>query len=135
MSKTPKDFTKKYTKLYRLYFSLSIILLVAPILAYAIMGFVDGSAREKFRLGMTLIVAGILTLVNLIFKFHIRSVIWIVVLGIYFCVDNIAPLLLTVSISTILDEFILTPLYKKYRAKSKINREIDKRLEDARRER
>lgn len=130
MAKTAKsNITKKYTMLYRLFLSLSIILLVAPILVYAIMGFIEGNAKDKFTLGMTLIVAAILTAINLIFKFHIRSVIWIVVLGIYFCIDNIMPLLLTVSISTILDEFVLTPLYKNYRAKVKINREIDKRVE------
>lgn len=129
MAKTSKsDITKKYTILYRLFFSLSIMALIVPILVYSIIGFVDGTVKEKLTLGITLVVAIMLTIINLIFKFHIRSVIWIIVLGIYFCIDNIMPLLLTVAISTILDEFILTPLYKNYRAKAKINREIDKRI-------
>lgn len=130
MAKTSKsNITKKYTMLYRLFLSLSIILLVAPILVYAIIGFIEGDAKEKFTLGVTFVVATILVLINVIFKFHVRSVMWIIVLGIYFCIENMIPLLLIIAISTIIDEFVLTPLYKKYRAKAKINREIDKRME------
>lgn len=121
--------TKKYSSLYKMFFAFSIIVTVLPIIVYAIMGFVDGSVREKLTLGITLIVAIILTVINLIFKFHLRSSLWIVVLGIYFCIDNIMPLLLIVAIGSILDEFIFTPLYKSFKSKAKINKEIDKRLE------
>lgn len=127
MSETSK-ITKRYTILYRLFLALSIIALAVPVVVYSVIGFVNGDVKEKLTLGITLIIAIMLTMINLIFKFHIRSVIWILVLGIYFCIDNIMPLLLIVAISTILDEFIFTPLYKKYRSKARINREIDKRI-------
>lgn len=129
MAKKPKsDITKKYLMLSRLFFWLSIIMTIVPVLVYVVKAFVDGAPSQKLTLGITVIVALILTVINLIFKFHIRSVIWIMVLGIYFCIDNIMPLLLIVAISTILDEFVLTPLHKNFRAKAKINREIDKRI-------
>ena len=121
------EVTRKYQRLYILFFSLSLLILTAPVVVYVIIGFVNGEVTEKLTLGATVAIACILTVINILCKFHIRSILWIVVLGIYFCIDNILPLLLMVAIGTILDEFILTPLYKKYKSKAAINKEIDKR--------
>lgn len=121
------DITKKYQRLAILFQSLSIIVLVAPLAYYTILGFINGETTEKFTLGITFVIAAILFIVNVLFKYHIRSTIWILVLGIYFCIDDILPLLFMVAIGTILDEFLLTPLYKSYKNKCTINREIDKR--------
>lgn len=129
MAKTNKsDITKHYLALSRLFLALSIIVTVVPLLVYVIMGFVNGEVHEKITLGISFTVAVLLLAVNIIFKYHIRSVLWILVLGIYLCLDNILPLLLVVAIGTILDEFVLTPLHKSYKSKAKINVEIDKRL-------
>lgn len=121
------EVTRKYQRLYILFFSLSLLILTAPVVVYVIIGFVNGEVTEKLTLGATVVIACILTVINILCKFHIRSILWIVVLGIYFCIDNIMPLLLMVAIGTILDEFVLTPLYKKYKSKAAINKEIDKR--------
>lgn len=121
------EITKKYQRLAILFQALSIIVLVAPLAYYTILGFINGETTEKLTLGITFVIAAILFIVNVLFKYHIRSTIWILVLGIYFCIDNILPLLFMVAIGTILDEFILTPLYKSYKNKCTINREIDKR--------
>lgn len=122
------DITKRYINLSRLFHAISIIILIAPILVYVVLGFANGEITQKVTLGITLSIALLLTIVNAIFKFHIRSVIWIMVLGIYFCLQNIMPLLLIVAVGTILDEFILTPLHKSYKNKATINKEIDKRI-------
>ena len=121
------DITKKYQRLAILFHALSIIVLVAPLAYYIILGFINGETTEKFTLGITFVIAVILFIINVLFKYHIRSTLWILVLGIYFCMDNILPLLFMVAIGTILDEFVLTPLYKSYKNKCTINREIDKR--------
>lgn len=121
------DITKKYQRLYILFQALSILILVAPLAYYTIYGFINGEVTEKLTLGITFVVACILLVINVLFKYHIRSTIWVLVLGIYFCIDNILPLLLMVAIGTILDEFVLTPLYKMYHTKCTINKEIDKR--------
>ena len=121
------EITKKYQRLSILFQCLSILVLVAPLAYYTILGFINGETTEKFTLGITFVIAAILFIVNVLFKYHIRSTIWILVLGIYFCMDNILPLLFMVAIGTILDEFILTPLHKSYKNKCTINREIDKR--------
>ena len=121
------DITKKYQRLYILFQALSILILVSPLAYYTIYGFINGEVTEKLTLGITFVVACILLVINVLFKYHIRSTIWVLVLGIYFCIDNILPLLLMVAIGTILDEFVLTPLYKMYHTKCTINKEIDKR--------
>ena len=123
------DITKKYIHLYRLFQCLSLIILIVPLLVYGIKGFIEGAVGEKFTLGITITIAAILVALNILFKYRIRSTIWIVVLGIYVAVDNILPLLLCVAIGTIVDEFILTPLAKHYKSKASINKEIDKRME------
>ena len=122
------DITKKYIHLSRFFRALQILILLLPIIVYAVMGFVNGEVTEKITLGISLTVALILFVINIVFKFHLRSCLWIMVLGIYFCIDNIMPLLLIVAIGTIVDEFLLTPLYKSFKNKATINKEIDKRL-------
>ena len=119
--------TKKYKRLNIALRILSVILLLAPIIVFSIIGFIEGQVHEKLVLGCTLITALILVLINAIFKYNIRSTLWICILGIYMCLDNIMPLLLIIAISTIIDEFIVTPLQKKYKNLYVINNEIDKR--------
>lgn len=123
------NITKKYTNLYWLFRSISFLILVLPLIIYGVKGFIEGDVTEKFTLGMTISISAILVALNILFKYHIRSTIWIIVLGIYFCIENIMPLLLCIAIGTILDEFIFTPLYKSYKNKATINKEIDKRVE------
>lgn len=120
--------TRKYINLSRLYFWLSILCTISPVIVYLIRAFVIGTPTQKLSLGCFATVAVILVAINVMFKMHIRSTIWILILGIYLVLHNILPLLLMIACSTILDEFILTPLHKKYKSKACINKEIDKRL-------
>lgn len=120
--------TRKYKNLSILFLALSILVLVAPLAYYSIEGFIEGETTEKFTLGLTFVIASILFVINILFKFHIRSTIWVLVLGIYFCLDNILPLIFMVAIGNILDEFLFTPLHKHYKSKASINKEIDKRI-------
>ena len=119
--------TKKY-KIYTVLLTiLSFILLVVPIVVFSIIAFINGEPHEKLTLGCALTVSLILVLINALFKYHIRSTLWIAILGIYYCMDNILPLLLIIAISTILDEFVITPLKKKYKLQYTINNQFDKR--------
>lgn len=120
--------TKKYTRLACLFWLLTFMCVYAPLISYAVAAFVNAEVEQKATLGITLVVAAILTAINVIAKYHIRSTLWIVLLGIYYCMKEIMPLLLIIAIGTILDEFVFTPLYKSYKNKARINREIDKRV-------
>ena len=128
MANKMSDVTKSYKIKALIFQCLSILVLAAPIIYYTILGFINGETTEKFTLGITVVIAAIMLAINIIFKYHLRSTLWIVVLGIYICLDNIQALLIMVAVGTILDEFLLTPLHKSYKSKANINREIDKRL-------
>lgn len=122
--------TSKYKKTYVLARILSAIMVIVPLFIYAIIGFVQGSIRSKLVLGMCLIVAAIFVIINIIAKHRIRSTIWLVLIGIYSACNNIVPLLIIIAVTTILDEFVFEPIYKKYKAKYEINKEIDARSEE-----
>lgn len=128
MPKKMSDTTKKYKSLSLLFLSLSILVLAAPLVYYVIAAFVQGDVGEKATMGVTVVVAAAMFIANILFKFHIRSTLWVLVLGIYMCLDSIQVLLICVAVGTILDEFILTPLHKKYKSKGEINLEIDRRM-------
>ena len=123
------DITKEYKTKYRMFAITSLILNVLPIVIYTIIGFINGDVKQKVTLGLTLFVAISLVLVNFLFKYSIRSTIWILMIGIYVALDNITTLLIIIAVCTIVDEFIITPLEKKYKDKYKINKEMDERLD------
>lgn len=120
--------TKKYERLSLLFYWLGVITLLAPVIIYTAIGFAEGTITEKISLGMTLIGAIILTALNVLFKTHYRSGIWLVIIGLFFCLESIMPLLTCVAVATILDEFVFTPLHNMYKQKYTINKEIDKRI-------
>ena len=119
--------TKKYKIKLNICRLLSFTLTVLPVIIYTIMGFMDGTIGEKVSLGICVILALIFVLINIMFKYHIRSTLWVLLIGIYVCIDNIIPLLIKMAATTIIDEFVLVPLINKYKNKYIINKEIDLR--------
>ena len=119
--------TKKYKIKLNICRLLSFTLTVLPVIIYTIMGFMDGTIGEKVSLGICVILALIFMLINIMFKYHIRSTLWVLLIGIYVCIDNIIPLLIIMAATTIIDEFVLVPLINKYKNKYIINKEIDLR--------
>lgn len=122
------DVTKKYKRTNKILSFFSILLNCIPILSYTIIAFANGSIRQVTALGLALTVAIMFTIINLVFKHHIRSTIWILLLGIYVCLKNITPLLILIAACTMIDEFAINPLRKKYKQLYTINKEIDKRV-------
>jgi hypothetical protein len=119
--------TKKYKRLATLFSLLSILVLLAPMVYYLVEAFITGMVIEKLALGGLATMAIILTLFNTIMKANLRSPIWLLLIGIFLVLDNILPLIIMIACGTILDEFILTPLARRYRNLYTINKEIDKR--------
>ena len=119
--------TKKYKIKLNICRLLSFTITVLPVIIYVIKGFMDGSIGEKVSLGICVILALMFMLINVMFKYHIRSTLWVLLIGIYVCIDNIIPLLIIMASTTIIDEFVLVPLINKYKNKYIINKEIDLR--------
>lgn len=119
--------TKKYQTGYWICTVISWLLVLGPLICYAFYGFCNAEVEQKATLALTVIAAAFLTVLSMLMKFHIRSTMFILLLGIYVCIKNILPLIIIISICTILDEFVVTPLQKMYHNKLIINKEIDKR--------
>lgn len=121
--------TKKNKIIYWVFNLLSFFVTFVPLIVYIIKGYIDADlTTEKVGLTCTIMVAFILTAVNFIFKFNIRSTLWIILLGVYFCIDNILTMIILIAVGTILDEFLFTPMKKVFKNRYTINKEIDKRL-------
>ena len=121
--------TNKYKILYWIFNILSFVVMFVPIAVYVIKGYIEADlTTEKVGLTCTIMVSIILVSINFLFKYHIRSTLWILLLGVYFCIDNILAMIILIAVGTILDEFVLTPLKKSFKNKYTINKEIDKRL-------
>ena len=124
--------TKKYKKIYWILFATSIVLNFLPVLVYVIKGYASIEVEEyrKVVLTGTMMISLLLCIYNVLAKKHLRSVVWILLLGVYYAIQKIELLLILIAICTVIDEFIVEPLIKKYRAKWKTNAEIDSRLDD-----
>lgn len=124
MSQTTKSLKNK-TYFFHI---LSWILTFLPILIWLGIALAKSNDVTKTALAISVLVAFLLTLVNLLLKYSIRSTIWILLIGIYVALKDITPLLIIIAVCTIIDEFIVHPLYKHYKERYHINKEIDKRV-------
>lgn len=122
--------TASYRRKFIFFKTLSIAVTIVPLLIYLIMGFMNGECgkADKVFLSFTCLVAIMLTLINLLFKYHLRSPLFILLLGVYKALQNVLPLIMILSVGIVLDEFIFTPAYKNAKNKLVINKEIDARL-------
>lgn len=120
--------TKKLKIKKNTFHLISWILTFAPILIWLVVAMCKSSEITKPALAITITVAALFSMVNLLLKYSIRSTIWILLIGIYVALKNITPLLIVIAVCTILDEFVVHPLYKHYKEKYKINKEIDSRI-------
>lgn len=106
---------------------ISLLLCYAPLLVALITGFsYSDNERGKVTLSICCIVALLLTLINIISKYSVRSTMWVLLLGAYAVLEDVMPYLIAIAICTIIDEFIITPLYKSVKNRYIINREIDR---------
>lgn len=122
--------TKKYRRLFWLFTILSLLLNIAAPAYYIFDGLLgDGIIVEKVALSASVFIVIMLSAVAYVNKTTMRSRIWILLLGLYVCLDTILTPLLIIAITQILDEWIINPLAKSYRNKLTINKQIDKRME------
>ncbi len=122
--------TKHYFKLMIIFLLLSCFCIFGPIMFFFGRSFVVGDTAQKTTLGITFMIAAILFGVNLVMKSHLRSVLWVLVLGIFIVMDHYLAIIIVFAVSCFLEELIFSPLYRYYKSKVRINKEIDKRIGD-----
>ena len=109
---------------------LSIVLSIGPLVVYSVMAFNSAAATtvDKVTLMSMLSVGVILSLVCAINKYTPRCRLWLVLIGLYVCLDSFIGCVLVMAITQCADELVVNPLAKHFRSKYSINKEIDKRL-------
>ena len=118
---------KLKNKLFRLRFAL-FILLATPLFYFFVSALAMGAeAWKKVTLVSTSMISLVLIGVNFIFKFHLRSPLWIMLIGIHVVMDNVIVLITLLAITSLIDELFLTPWIKSTKAKLITNKEIDLR--------
>ena len=81
--------TKKYNRLYWTFFILSLLLNAGPLFYYIGEAALGGALiHEKVSLSLLVIVVLIMSIVSWANKIVLRSKIWILIIGLYFCLDN-----------------------------------------------
>lgn len=106
---------------------MSFLLTFLPLIIYGVIAFVQGTVENKISFGLCLTICALFVIMNILMKLKIRCTLWILLLGIHICLNNIVSLIIIMAISTALDEFVFEPLVRKYSQKASINIEIDKR--------
>ena len=121
--------TKKLKRKYIIATILSFLLNVCPLLVFTIIAFISGTAIvHKVTLSMTLLIVLIFTAITFFNKTVFRSKLWILLIGLWLCLDNILTPLIVFAACQVIDELIVTPLKNYYKNKYRINKEIDTRL-------
>lgn len=105
----------------------SFICTVLPLVIYIIIGLTAGDiyVGQKVFLGFTVIIAIILTLVNVLMKYKLRSPLFILLLGVHYTLDRVLTLLIILSVGIIIDEFILSPTKNSLKQKVAVRKELE----------
>lgn len=107
---------------------LSFLCTVGPLLVFIIMGLIQGEGQEKLCLTLTSIASIILGLLAVMRKVHLKSTVYVAMIGLWIALDNIMPFIITLGVCTILDEILFTPLYHRFKEDYHTHKQIDKRL-------
>lgn len=108
--------------------TLSLLCTLGPLVVFTIMGLVQGQGMEKFVLTVTGLISIGLGIVSVWRKLHLRSTIYILMIGLWVALDRLLPFIITLMICTILDELVFTPLYRRFKEDYHTNKQLDKRL-------
>lgn len=119
--------TTKYKRAYKALKLLSMAVTLLPLIVYFCIAFIGATTVHKLAVGSTLAVVLILTIINVIGKYHLRSPLFLLLMGIYIGLGKILTPLIITTIGVVLDEFIFHPLCIKYKNLYTINKEIDNR--------
>ncbi len=127
MSKNASNITKKYRSIYWALQILDWIVVWFPLIVYFFVALTDGGVTTSQKFGVVSMfgVALVLTIFNVITRHHLRSPLWLAIIGIYVALDNILPLMWMLAIGTLLDELLLRPSLKKYGVKLESSKVYD----------
>lgn len=121
--------TKSNKKWYLIFSFISAILWLAPVAIFLFLAVMEGTLMyQKVALSLTVLCVIIMTIVAITSKVALRSRLWILLIGIYICLQEIMVPIIIFACCQVADELIVSPLKARYKRKYQINKEIDGRL-------
>ena len=123
-------FTKKSRTLLWTWRIIDWMCLFAPLLVYLVIGLASNSVTTgaKVSLVAMLLLALVLTAINVIAQKHLRCPIWVLLIGLYIAMDRyLMPLIIILAITSVLDDLVFTPLIHYYYTQTVASKTIDKR--------
>lgn len=124
------EHTRHARRLLWLYRILDWVILFAPLIIYICIAFSNDGVTKIGKIGLvgSVMIALILTLVNVLAQKRLRCPIWIILLGLFVAIrDMLLPLVIILAITSVIDDLLLTPIISYYRTKLIANKAIDDR--------
>lgn len=125
-------FTKNCRIKLWLYRILDWICLFAPVLVYICIALFSGGVAVlgKVSIVATVIIALVLTVINIIAQKRLRCPIWIILIGLYVAIQQyLMPLIIILAVTSVMDDLLFTPLIHYYYTKLVASKTIDEREE------
>ena len=120
--------TKRYQVIAFILAAVSVLANIGPLAFFVSNAYIEADVvHEKLAMTVALAVSLILSVVWLVTRIQLRSRLWIILIGLFVCLDYALAAIVTIAICQIVDEIILCPLRKHYHNLYIINKEIDKR--------
>lgn len=125
--------TKKAKGLKLLFGALHFLCLLGPFLYFIPYAFVTGEMVSKLAISFSVTIALIIALISLIVEaknkagLH-RSILWILVIGLLFCLDSIKPFIWIIGGLSLADELVFSKLRDHYATVHATNKEIDRAM-------
>lgn len=124
--------TKQCRTLKNVFSLLHFLCLFGPLLYFIPYGYVTGETVEKICMSFTIILSIVLAVVSILVSVTARAglhrcIMWALVIGVLFCLQEIKVFIYIMAITSILDELIFTKVRDHYKAALISNKEIDRR--------
>lgn len=121
--------TKKLGLIAKILTLLSLLLSFGPLCVYLVLSYSSAVAEPVGKITLTAMlgVSVILSFVCLLNKYTPRCRLWLILIGLYMCLDSFIGCIFVLAITQCLDELVVGPLARHYRNLHRINREIDRR--------
>ena len=130
LSSRTKDCRRRKWK----YTILHWLCLFGPLLYFVPYAFATGETVQKLTLSLTVVVSAVIYLISVVTSsthragIH-RTILWLLIAGILFCLTEIKTFIWVMCITSILDELIFVRLKDRYAELTRTNKEIDRRHE------
>lgn len=126
------DRTKQCKRMKNIFGLLHFLCLFGPLLYFIPYGYITGETVEKIGMSFTIILSVVLAVISILVSVTARAglhrcIMWTLIAGVLFCLQEIQVFIWIMAITSILDELVFTKVKDHYKTALISNREIDRR--------